>query len=455
MDASVTIGTRFPLTIKRLDINGAGIGYYKRKITFVTGALPGEVVVAEVTAVHERYLTAKTHQVRKASPDRVTPVDPLYGTIGGIELGHLAYPAQLRFKKDVVAQALARYKPAGWQHYDLRPTIGMANPLHYRNKASFPVRIVDGHVRAGLFAPNSHRLVPLTTFTTQMPLTMDVVNGLCAILERLGTPIYDETKRSGIVKTLVVRESVATGEVQVTLVTNSNKLPGKPALLAAIATELPAVVSVTQNINPGQTSLIWGPESHLLAGQPTITERIGKYDFNLSPQAFLQLNPAQISTLYGLAEEALDLAPTETLVDAYAGIGTIGITLAHTAREVRGMEVIPEAVEDANLNAAQNGVTNAHYVVGTAEKVFPQWLKEGFTPDAVVVDPPRAGLDDGLIRALHQARPRKFVYISCNPSTLARDLVKLVRDYRVDRIQSIDMFPYTARCEAVVSFTRK
>ncbi|WP_461226827.1 23S rRNA (uracil(1939)-C(5))-methyltransferase RlmD [Lacticaseibacillus suihuaensis] len=455
MENSVTVGQRFPLTIKRLDINGAGIGYYKRKITFVTGALPGEVVVATVTAVHDRYLEATTHRVKSPSKDRVTPVDPLYGKVGGIELGHLAYPAQLAFKRDVVAQSLAKYKPAGWQHYDLRPTIAAPKPLHYRNKAQFPVRVIDGHVVAGLYAPQSHTLIPLTQFATQMPQTMAVITRLCQILERLNVPIYDEKHNRGIVKTLVVRESASTGEVQVTLITHTAKLPHQAALLAAIQAELPAVVTVMQNVNPEQTSLVWGPTSTLLAGQATITERLMGLDFALSPQAFLQLNPAQTATLYQTALEALSLAPNETLVDAYAGIGTIGLSLARNAKEVRGMDTIPAAVADANRNAAQNGIQNAHYEVGTAETVFPKWLQAGFKPDAVVVDPPRAGLESAFITALLKARPKKFVYISCNPSTLARDLVKLTGAYQVDYIQSIDMFPQTARCEAVVKFTRK
>ena len=316
MATTVKIGQRFPLTIKRLDINGAGIGYYQRKITFVIGALPGEVVVAEVTAIHDRYLEAKTHKIRSASPDRVTPTEPLFGQIGGVELNHLAYPAQLRFKRDVVAQALAKFKPLGWQHYDLKPTSGMTHPTHYRNKAQFPVREIDGHVRAGLYAPGSHRLIPLTHFLTQAPLTMKVVTTLCQLLEDLQIPIYNEKKHAGIVKTLVVRESFSTGQVQVTFITNSAKLPKQAQLITTIAAQLPMVVSIAQNINPGNTSLIWGKDSRLLAGQPYIQETLSGRTFQLSPQAFLQLNPKQTEQLYAIAKDALQLAPDDTLIDA-------------------------------------------------------------------------------------------------------------------------------------------
>lgn len=452
-NTEVKIGDRFPLTIRRMDINGAGIGYYRRKITFVTGALPEEVVVAEVTAVHDRYLEARTHRVRKQSPDRVTPVDPLYGKVGGVELGALSYPAQLRFKTDVINQALAKFKPAGWQQYDVRATIGAADPLHYRNKAQFPVRIIDGRVRAGMYKPGTHQLVPLATFATQRKLTMHVINGLCKIIERLQIPVYDEEAGSGIIKTLVVRESAATKQVQVTFVTNSAKLPKKAELLEAIATELPAVVSISQNINKGRTSQVWGDQTKLLAGSAYITEVINGVSYNLSPQAFLQLNPEQTAVLYKEALAALELRRGDKLVDAYCGVGTLGLALAGKAGSVRGMDTIPAAIEDAKLNAEQNGFTNTEYTVGKAEDVLPRWVSEGYKPDAVIVDPPRTGLEGGFIPALLRARPKRFVYVSCNPSTLARDLRALSKVYRVDYIQSVDMFPETARVEAVVKLS--
>lgn len=454
-DEPVTVGQRFPLTIKRLGINGEGIGYYKRKITFIPGALPEEVVIAEVTEVHPKFLSAKIHKIRTASPHRVAPVDEFAGIVGGFDLEHLQYAQQLTFKTDVIAQALEKFKPAGYTHYDLRPTIGMPNPTGYRNKAQFPVRMVDGRLAAGMYKLGSHDLVDLPTVSTQHPTTMKVVRVIRALIEELKIPIYDETTNSGIIKTIVARVAEATGEVQVTLVTNSKKLPNKGPLLAGIMEKLPMVTSISQNINSGKSSLIWGNETFLLAGKPFITETINGKQFQLSPRAFLQLNPAQTGRLYQEAIDALALTQADKLVDAYSGVGTLGISLAHKAGEVRGMDTIAESIDDANENARLNGVTNAKYFVGAAEDLIPQWVYDGWRPDALIVDPPRTGLDEALRDTILAVRPEKFVYISCNPSTLARDLVDLTDVYDVDYIQSIDMFPQTARVEAIVKFTRR
>lgn len=225
-------------------------------------------------------------------------------------------------------------------------------------------------------------------------------------------------------------------------------------MLTEIKQLLPEVVSVMQNINPQKTSLIWGEETQLLMGKESITERLGDVSFELSARAFFQMNPLQTKVLYDEVKKALELSPNETLVDAYCGVGTIGLYVGKEAKEIRGMDIVAEAVADAKINAKKAG-RNAIYTTGKAETVILKWLKEGFSFDALVVDPPRTGLDEALIKAILKNRPAKFVYVSCNPSTLARDLVALTKAYRVEYIRSVDMFPQTARVEAVVKLVRR
>ena len=452
-DVTVSVGERFPLTIRRLGVNGHGIGYFKHKVCFVPGALPGEIVVAEVTRIMPRFLEAKIHRLRRTSKHRVTPRDPYADVAGGFELENLAYPEQLKFKRQVVLDSLSKFKPYGYHNYDVRPTIAAPAQYGYRNKAQFQVRMVDGHVAAGLYKPDSHNLVDMQECAVQMPQTMHVIRTMVKLIEELNIPVYDEEHNSGIIKTLVVRESWTTGELQLTIITNTPKLIHKHQLLAAIKELLPEVVSVMQNVNPGDTPLVWGDQTIHLAGAETITESLMGLDFKLSARSFLQLNPAQTEVLYEEAAKALELAPDDTLIDAYAGIGTIGLSLAARVKNVRGMEIIPEAVADANENARLNGITNAHYEVGKAEEILPKWQNEGLSFDALVVDPPRAGLDDNLIKAILKTKPRKFAYISCGMASLARNLRRLTSVYHVDYIQPIDMMPQTARCEAVVKLS--
>lgn len=443
------IGQRFYLTIKRLGINGEGIGYYKKKIVFVPNALPDEVIVAQLTQIKPKYLEAKIRQIKQKSPYRVKPKDAY--DVGGIELAHLAYDKQLEFKRDIIIQALEKFKPQGYQKYLVKETLGMDNPYEYRNKAQFQVqKNQDGQVIAGLYKPNSHILVDLPTFCTQRPLTMKIMRTLCQILTELDYSIYNEKKHQGCLKTIVVRESLAKHNAQVVFVTKDVTLPKQKQLLQAIAQQLPEVVSVMQNINPAKTSLIWGEETRLLAGSDHLVETLGEITFKLSARAFFQLNPLQTKVLYDEVKQALDLQVSETLVDAYCGVGTIGLYVGQEAKKILGMDVIAEAIADAKQNASQNGITNAHYETGTAEEILPKWNKQGFISDALIVDPPRTGLDDKLLKTILQYPPKKLVYVSCNASTLARDLVELTKKYRVKYLQPIDMFPQTARTECVV-----
>lgn len=446
----VSIGERFPLTIKKLGVEGQGIGYYRHKVCFVPGALPNEVVVAEVTAIHDKYLEAKIHRLRQPSPDRVTPRDAYAGIAGGFELEDLAYPAQLKFKQQVVRDALAKFRPRGFRHYQVKATLPAPAPYGYRNKAQFQVRRQAGHLVAGLYQPHSHQVIDLETCAVQMPGTMHVVRAVLQMIDDLAIPVYDEAHHSGIIKTLAVRESLATGELQLAIITNTPKLIHKHALLARIAAELPAVVSVVQNVNPGDTPLVWGDTTIPLAGQSYITESLMGLDFHLSARSFLQLNPAQTENLYEATARALDLTPDDTLIDAYAGIGTIGLALASRVKQVYGMETIPAAVDDANANAQLNGISNAEYTLGAAEDLLPKWRQAGRHFDALVVDPPRTGLDNQLIETILAEKPAKFAYVSCNMASLARNLTRLVPTYQVAYIQPVDMLPQTPRCEAVV-----
>ncbi|MCM0582455.1 23S rRNA (uracil(1939)-C(5))-methyltransferase RlmD [Weissella diestrammenae] len=453
-NVQVKIGDKLLITIKRLGINGEGIGYYKRKITFIPGALPGEVVDVKVTNFTEKFIEAEIRKFKQKSPDRVTPTDSQ--EVGGVELAHLAYPKQLEFKQDIIRQALEKYKPKGYDSINIKPTIGMDNPTKYRNKAQFPIRqMKDGSISVGMYRRNSHFLVDLPVVSTQHPATLETVRTVRNILQKLAIPIYDEKKETGVIKTLVARVSESTGDVQLTLVTNTPTIPDLSQLITQIHAELPHVVSIHQNFNPGDTSLIWGDKTTHLWGEDYITEMIDGKTFKLSPRAFLQLNPKQTKRLYAEARMALDLHHAEKLIDAYSGVGTIGISLADAAGEIRGMDTVPEAIADANQNVIDNHVTNAKYFVGAAEDLVPQWAAAGWQADALIVDPPRTGLDDNLRQTILAHAPEKFVYISCNESTLARDLVDLVKVYHVDYIQPIDMFPQTARWEGVVKFTKK
>lgn len=449
---NVKVKQKIPLKIKRMGINGEGIGFYKKTLVFVPGALKGEDIFCQITSVKKNFAEAKLLSVNKASKFRVTPMCDIYETCGGCQIMHLKYDKQLEFKTDLLQQALKKFSPEGFEQYDIRPTIGMQEPLYYRAKLQFQTRKFKGQVKAGLYAQNSHYLVELKDCLVQDPVIQAIANDLADLLTYYQIPIADERKELGV-RTMMVRRARKSGQVQIIVVTS--RQINLNNLVQDLVTKHPKIVTVAVNKNTSRSSEIYGEQTQIIWGEEAILEGVLDYEFSLSPRAFYQLNPEQTEVLYSEAVKALDVSPEDHLIDAYCGVGTIGFAFANRVKSVRGMDIIPEAIEDAKYNAKRMGFENTHYEAGTAEEIIPRWYQEGYRANAVIVDPPRTGLGIKLIETLLQYAPEKMVYVSCNVSTLARDLVALTKVYQVEYIQSVDMFPHTARTEAVVKLVKK
>ncbi|NQI34862.1 23S rRNA (uracil(1939)-C(5))-methyltransferase RlmD [Streptococcus suis] len=449
---NLQVNQRIPLKIKRMGINGEGIGFYQKTLVFVPGALKGEEIYCQITDVKRNFVQAKLLKINKESKFRVQPACEIYQACGGCQIMHLRYDKQLDFKQDLLLQALKKFKPAGYEHFDIRPTIGMDQPTHYRAKLQFQTRSFKGKVTAGLYAEGSHRLIGITDCLVQDEETQTIINAVSDLLTKHRIPIYNERREQGI-RTVMVRRARQTEQVQLIFVTSCQV--NLTRLIEQLTKQFPAIVTVALNWNQSKSSEIYGERTDILWGQEAISEAVLDYEFSLSPRAFYQLNPQQTEVLYGEAVKALDIDGTEHLIDAYCGVGTIGFAFARKVQSVRGMDIIPEAIQDARKNAERLGLKNTHYEAGKAEDIIPKWYEEGYRADALVVDPPRTGLDDKLLDTILHYKPSKMVYVSCNVSTLARDLAKLAKVYDVEYIQSVDMFPHTARTEAVVKLSKR
>ncbi|AHI11554.1 23S rRNA (uracil(1939)-C(5))-methyltransferase RlmD [Lactobacillus helveticus] len=436
------------ITIKRLGINGEGIGYYKKKIIFIPGALPDEVVVAKIVKSYPHYIQGELVRIKEKSPDRVAFPEGVDPEIGGLELAHLSYEKQLEFKRNNMLESLRKYHPRNYAKYKVKKTIPAPDEWHYRNKAQYQIENIHGKTKLGLFAPNSHRLIDLPKMPTQSEDTQKTEREIKVLIEKLHVPVANFRRHLPGVKTIVVRQSEATKEIQVTLITIGHKIKNLIPLAKEIM-KLSNVVSVYQNETEWQNPQVWGNKTEKLLGKNQIMEEILGKKFALSPRAFFQLNPVQTVNLYSEALKYLDLTPDQTLIDAYSGVGTLGILAADRVKQVIGIETIPEAVKDAQHNVELNHIKNADYIQGSVEKVLPELKNSGVSIDALIVDPPRTGLAKKLIKTLLQVKPETFVYISCNPSTLAQDLVLLSEVYDVRVIQNVDMLPQTPRCEAI------
>lgn len=439
------------LEITDLSYEAMGVAHYEGLTIFVNNALPGEIVKAKILKVKRKFAFAKIEKIIKESPDRVKVKLNQWVQTGLASLAHIKYDKQLEFKRNQVVNLLHK---ADLDQIKVDQTLPSPEETGYRNKAQVPVRMVNGQLEIGFFRRHSHDLVPLTNFFTTDPEIDRVLIAVRDILRKYKVPAYDEIHNKGEVRYLDVRRSKATGEIMVILVCLHRDFPQLPKVAAEIS-QIPDVSSIILNHNPKKTNVILGKNDYVVFGEDHITDKIADVKFRISPQSFFQINSLQTPRLYNLAIEKADLKPDDVVIDAYSGIGTIGLSVAKHVKAVRGMEIIKPAVDDANANAKLNGITNAEYVVGKAEDVMPRWANEGLKTDIIFVDPPRKGLTPEFIDAAVKTNPKKIVYISCNPATQVRDLQLFhEQGYDFNEIDPVDMFPQTPHVESVAVLER-
>ena len=440
------------LEITDLSYEAMGVAHDEGLTIFVTNALPGEIVSAKILKVKKNFAFAKIEKIKKESPDRVKIKLNQWVQTGLASLAHIKYDKQLEFKRNQVVNLL---KKAHLDDVEVGETLPSPEQTGYRNKAQVPVREINGQLEIGFFRRHSHDLVPLTNFFTTDPEIDRVLVAVRDILRKYRVPVYDEINHKGEVRYLDVRRSKATGEIMVILVCLHKDFPQLLGVAAEIS-QIHGVSGLILNHNPKKTNVILGKKDYVVFGNDQITDKIGDLKFRISPQSFFQINSLQTPRLYDLAIKKADLKPSDVVIDAYSGIGTIGLSVAKHVKAVRGIEVVRDAIKDAKDNAKLNGINNAKYYLGKAEEVMPRWAKQGLKTDVVFVDPPRKGLTPEFIDATVKTGPEKVVYISCNPATMVRDLQLFQEQgYEFDRIDPVDMFPQTPHVEAVTVLTKK
>lgn len=437
-----------------VDITYQGMGVIKidNFPIFVIDAIPGEVVQVGITKVLKSYAFGRVIKRVKASPNRAENVDKVAITTGIAPLANLKYEAQLTFKQRQVEQLFKKVNVS----VEVNPTIGMTDPTKYRNKAQVPVQMVNGQLETGFYRRGSHKLMPVEDFYIQDPKVDEAVSVTRDVLRDLGISAYDEETHKGVVRHIMARRGFYSHELMVVIITNTKKLPEADNIAAALRAKLPELKSFIHNINNHDTNVIMGQWNETVWGADEIHDQLMGKDFIIGPNSFYQINPQTTAVLYTLAAEKAGLKPTDVVVDAYSGIGTITLSIADQVAKVYGVEVIEDAVLDAEKNAQNNHIDNVEFVTADAPEQMTQWAADGLKPDVVFVDPPRKGLTNELISAVSAMQPKTFVYISCNPATLARDTVQILAEgFHIDGpIQPIDQFPQTTHVESVLVFKR-
>ena len=442
------------LEIEDCGIDGEGIGKADGFTVFVKDAVIGDTVTAKIMKSKKHYGYGKLMEILKPSPYRVEPKCAFARQCGGCQLQALSYEHQLVFKTNKVKGHLERI--GGFKDLPMEPIIGMDEPYHYRNKAQFPVgRNKEGKIITGFYAGRTHTIIENRDCALGVPENKEVLNRVISHMEKWNIAPYDETTGNGLVRHILIRYGYFTGEVMVCLILNGTKLPHEDELTEKLR-EIKGMTSITINVNKKKSNVILGEEIRILWGQGYITDKIGDISYQISPLSFYQVNPKQTQKLYAKALEYADLHGDETVWDLYCGIGTISLFLAQQAKFVRGVEIIPQAIENANENARINNITNVEFFTGKAEEVLPrEYEKNGIYADVIVVDPPRKGCDETLLETMIKMQPKRIVYVSCDSATLARDLKYLCANgYSLTRVCPVDQFGGTVHVETVALLSR-
>jgi 23S rRNA (uracil1939-C5)-methyltransferase len=446
------VGQEHVIEITGLSHEASGVGRVEERVVFVPEAIPGDRVRVRLVHLKERLGYGELVEILEASPDRREQSCPHAAKCGGCQLQHMDYEAQLNWKRQQVADAMERI---GKLDVEVLPVLGMEQPYHYRNKSQLPLGKQQGELVMGFFQKGSHDIVDLETCEIQHPLITKLALVFKQVVQELAIEPYDEISHRGVLRHAIIRVSFSAEQLMLILVTRTPDLPAQDELIAELTKEIPELVSVAHNVNSRDTNVILGRETKVIWGEGYLLDSIGHLDYAISPGSFFQVNPSQTKVLYDLVRDRMQLQGTETVFDLYCGAGTIGLYLASEAKEIVGVETFAAAVQDARYNATLNGIEGATFHVGKAEDLLPKLMKTHKRIDGFILDPPRKGCDRSLLETLVTSKVPRICYVSCNPSTLARDLSYLAdKGYKVGAIQPVDMFPWTRHVECVVLMSR-
>ena len=434
---------------------GVGIGKYEGFTVFVEGGLIQDKVKVRINKSKKNYAVGDIVEIIEKSPFRVDRIcsDDLKDC-GGCQIQELDYNKQLELKTNEVKQVISRIGKL--ENVEIHETIGMQSPCRYRNKAQFPIQNINGSTAIGFYKKKSHDVIPTDMCVIQHDINDKIIKIIKTYIQAYNVSIYNETTHTGVLRHLVTKVGFTTNEVMVVLVANGTNLPHLNELASVLKENILGFKTLVLNVNKAKTNVILGKENKVIYGNGKINDYIGDLVFEISPLSFLQVNPVQTEVLYNKALEYAELKENDTVFDIYCGIGSISLFLAQKATKVYGIEIVEDAIKDAKINAKLNNLNNVEFYVGKAEEVVPKMYSEGKTANVVVVDPPRKGCDEKVLDTIVSMKPDRVVYVSCNPSTLARDLAYLdERGYKCVEIQPVDMFPHTMHVECCAKIVKK